>query len=657
VAARSSALALALVGLGGAAGLVLASQTKAPGKGPSDAQLTAIAGEIDARLRATEGTVEARATTISELQTLPYTIGSDEATVRDQTSKEIAFSVKKGQVIELGQVFKDGHQQVLLRLPASMTLAVPLDKPGKHLMVHKDTLMFGEVIQITPKDAQRAAELIGAVAVAQEVPLGDLVDKLDALGTAGRIELDGKPVIVGTRPSVPGATLAQADLTTQLGGDLQVVLKVVGEVLPPTTTRNVGLLGGAAALAVLALGGAALLWRRGLGAGAFAWSFSVVVTSSDPARSAPRMTPTDVRQLGVAHTEMSPSSASVPMVGSSRPTGARLATDAREKSGASAQPGRFGRYKLVKALGAGGMAEVYLATVSGEAGFEKQVALKIMHASLSMQEKVVDLFLDEARIVSRLTHPNIVQISDLGKDGTDYFIAMEYIDGWDLDKLVRAVRARGEQVPLKVGLTILRKICDGLHAAHTAVDVEGKPLELVHRDVKAENVLISRSGAVKVGDFGIAKANQQVHKTQLGELKGTAAYMAPEHRTGQAVDKRADIYGVGAIAYEVLTGNEVNLDLAMLAHLGREGWPHLPAPTSVRTDLPLELDAIVFKALQYEKDARYPTCEAFEEALESVQSRLGLNASDKAVAQWVESVISNAPVASGASTSAPGAVG
>jgi serine/threonine protein kinase len=222
---------------------------------------------------------------------------------------------------------------------------------------------------------------------------------------------------------------------------------------------------------------------------------------------------------------------------------------------------------------------------------------------------------------------------------------------------VRAVRARGEKVPLRVGLTILRKICDGLHAAHTAMDVEGKPLELVHRDVKAENVLISRSGAVKVGDFGIAKANQQVHKTQLGELKGTAAYMAPEHRTGQAVDKRADIYGVGAIAYEVLTGNEVNLDLAMLAHLGREGWPHLPAPTTVRADLPPELDAIVFKALQYEKDARYSTCETFEEALEVVQSRHGLNASDKVVAQWVESVISSTPASTSGSSSAPGAAG
>src|SRR6185369_510084 len=183
--------------------------------------------------------------------------------------------------------------------------------------------------------------------------------------------------------------------SAQLESTLGSRVKVVGEVLPPTTTRNGNLLGGAVGVAILGLAGAAFLWRRGSAAAQAAQAAAItgVVAPLDTSRSAPRMTPTDVRQLGVAHTEMSSSSASVPMVGSSRPTGTRLATAVREKSGATAQAGRFGRYKLVKALGAGGMAEVYLATVSGEAGFEKQVALKIMHASLSMQEKVVDLFL------------------------------------------------------------------------------------------------------------------------------------------------------------------------------------------------------------------------------------------------------------------------
>ncbi len=657
MAARSSAILLALVALGGAAGLVAASSKSTPGRGPSDAELTAIAGEIDARLRQSSGTVGSRAQTIAELQQVPSALGTNVETVRDMVKgKEIAFGVKKGQTIELGQVYKDGHETVLLRIPDSMTLSVPLSRVGQHLMVDSGKLVVAEVVQVTPPDAEIAQKLKGALSVSQEIDLSDLVDRLDKLGTAVRIELDGQPVVAGTRPMVTGATTREALLTSPMGNKV----KVVGEVLPAQTSRNLGLLGGAVALALGGLGGALVLARRkspdGAGAAAVALGSAPtgIVPAANPAGSGPRMTPTDAARLGVARTEIS--STDVPLLGSGG-SGSRLSTDARERSGATLQVGRFGRYKLVKQLGAGGMAEVYLATISGEAGFEKQVALKIMHANLATQEKVVDLFLDEARIVSRLTHPNIVQISDLGKDGTDYFIAMEFVDGWDLDKLVRAVRARGEFVPLRVGLTVLRKICDGLQAAHTAVDAEGKPLELVHRDVKAENVLVSRSGAVKVGDFGIAKANQQVHKTQLGELKGTAAYMAPEHRTGQAVDKRADIYGVGAIAYEVLTGNEVNLDLAMLAHLGREGWPHLPPPTSIRPDLPPELDAIVFKALAYDKDARYPTCESFEEALDAVASRLNLAASDKLVAQWVESVISSTPAASSGSTSAPGAAG
>jgi serine/threonine-protein kinase len=417
-------------------------------------------------------------------------------------------------------------------------------------------------------------------------------------------------------------------------------------VLPARATRDTGFLAGAAACALLGLGTAVALARRGgAGAGESGGAVTGVVTPGGPAPSGgpvvitpgaggtpPRVSraedvPEEARALGSARTELGGSSASVAST-----AGAALAP-------APVTPGRFGRYTLVRTLGAGGMAEVYLARAMGEAGFEKDVALKIMHKNLSTDPKVVDLFLDEARLVSRLAHPNIVQISDLGRSGDDYFIAMEYIDGWDLHRLVKACAAAGQHVPLRVGLTIVRKVCDGLHAAHTAHDAEGRPLELVHRDVKAENVLCSRAGAVKVGDFGIAKANQQLHKTQLGELKGTAAYMAPEHRTGQVVDRRADVYGVGAIAYEVLTGGEINLDLAMLAHLGRQGWPHLKPPSEVRPELPRELDAIVFKALAYDKEERWDSCAAFEEALEAVAEKHGLAASDKVVAQWVNEAI------------------
>jgi serine/threonine-protein kinase len=310
-------------------------------------------------------------------------------------------------------------------------------------------------------------------------------------------------------------------------------------------------------------------------------------------------------------------------------------------NGGSQQPtgAVFGRYTLVRKLGTGGMAEVYLARVAGEAGFQRDVALKIMHPNLASMPEVVDHFLDEARLASRLSHPNIVQIYDLGRSGEDYYIAMEYIDGYDLDFLLDSGSARGAPIPVRVTLAIVRKVCDGLHAAHTAVTAEGAPLDLVHRDVKAENVLISRKGEVKVADFGIAKANQRVRQTQLGMVKGTAAYMAPEHRVGKPVDRRADVYGVGAILYELLTGTQINLDLENLAHLGKEGWPHLTPPSQVRGDLPQEIDALVFKALAFDREDRYPTCAAMEDALEQFAVRHALEVGDKIVVAWIEKEI------------------
>jgi serine/threonine-protein kinase len=281
------------------------------------------------------------------------------------------------------------------------------------------------------------------------------------------------------------------------------------------------------------------------------------------------------------------------------------------------------------------MAEVFLARITGEAGFEKKVALKIIHKHLSVHQQVVDHFLDEARLASQISHPNICQIIDLGKSGDDYYIAMEYVDGYDLDTMMEMSTARGGLVPARVALSVLRRICSGLHAAHTAVDHQGKPLELVHRDVKAENILVSRVGEIKVTDFGIAKANVRAAKTQIGMVKGTAAYMAPEQRIGQTVDRRADIYGAGAIAYELLTGQEINLDLATLAHLGKEGWPHLPPVSQYRPDLPAEIDQIVFKALAYDKEDRWATALAFEEELEQYAERHNLVGPDKLVAQWV----------------------
>jgi serine/threonine protein kinase len=191
-------------------------------------------------------------------------------------------------------------------------------------------------------------------------------------------------------------------------------------------------------------------------------------------------------------------------------------------------------------------------------------------------------------------------------------------------------------VPLEVALGVLVRICDGLHAAHTAVGPDGTPLGIIHRDVKSANVLVSRQGGVKIVDFGIAKAAAQGHLTVAGETKGTPSMMAPEQRVGEVVDVRADVYSASAVGYELVTGAAVNLDLAALAHLGVDNWPHLPLPSSLRPNLPQELDEILLVGMSFERDKRPPDCADLGAQLEAVMKRHNLSASDKDIARWAE---------------------
>jgi eukaryotic-like serine/threonine-protein kinase len=160
-------------------------------------------------------------------------------------------------------------------------------------------------------------------------------------------------------------------------------------------------------------------------------------------------------------------------------------------------------------------------------------------------------------------------------------------------------------------------------------------MNLVHRDVKSANVLVSKQGGVKVVDFGIAKAASQSHLTVAGETKGTPSMMAPEQRVGETVDVRADVYSVGAVAYEILTGHGVNLDLAALAHLGVENWPHLPMPSTLRSGLPIELDALLMQCMSFDREKRPATAAVLESAIEAIMKKHGLTASDKDIARWV----------------------
>src|SRR5262249_17715327 len=229
---------------------------------------------------------------------------------------------------------------------------------------------------------------------------------------------------------------------------------------------------------------------------------------------------------------------------------------------------RLGKYQLIRKLATGGMAEVFLAKTDGPMGFEKQLVIKRILPHLAEDPQFVDMFLGEAKLAAQLNHPNLVQLFDFGEAEGAYFIAMEYIDGPTLRLLL--ARARDLRSPITLGLAarIVSLAAEGLAYAHDFCDrVTAQPLHLVPRDVSPDNILVGRSGAVKLVDFGIAKARGQSHQTQAGTVKGKVAYMAPEQLRGEPLDRRVDLYALGIVLYELCTGRmpfEADSDASMV---------------------------------------------------------------------------------------------
>jgi serine/threonine-protein kinase len=291
-----------------------------------------------------------------------------------------------------------------------------------------------------------------------------------------------------------------------------------------------------------------------------------------------------------------------------------------------------GRYEILSSLAAGGMAEVFLARVQGAAGFSKLIALKRIHSELADDHTFVERFLDEARLAARLSHPNIIQIFDLGIYEGSYFLAMEYVHGKTVWELCRAAARRGQIPPLDVSLGIVVSACEGLGFAHDQRDPEGKPLGIVHRDVSPQNLLISFDGAVKIADFGIARASGNAHKTEVGAIVGKLSYMSPEQMLGQRVDRRTDVYALGVILHELLTAQKL-----WTANQLDPEHRHAPrAPSTVNESVPHELDEITLRALSYDVDRRYPSCDVLREDLEQVMVRLGIVNSSRRRAELLQ---------------------
>lgn len=275
-----------------------------------------------------------------------------------------------------------------------------------------------------------------------------------------------------------------------------------------------------------------------------------------------------------------------------------------------------GKYTLLRKLRSSGMAEIWLARQHGTEGFAKDVVIKRILPHLAEEEKLVTMFLDEARIAANLNHPNVVQIFDLGSDGIDYFIAMEYIKGFDLEQIADQLRERQLPFPYEYACRIVADTSLGLAYAHDCKSSDGAPLKVVHRDVSPQNVLVSESGVVKLIDFGIAKAQTSSTRTQHGHTKGKICYMSPEQMMARPLDRRSDIFSTGVVLYELICGHKPfegeNL-LACFHQLMKQG---IEPPSVYRPDIPEELENIIMKALERDREERYPTAAALRHDIE-----------------------------------------
>ncbi|KFE63151.1 serine/threonine-protein kinase [Hyalangium minutum] len=278
-------------------------------------------------------------------------------------------------------------------------------------------------------------------------------------------------------------------------------------------------------------------------------------------------------------------------------------------------PQTFGKYQLLKKLATGGMAEVWLARSTGIEGFTKNVVVKRILPHLAEDREFVEMFRNEALIAANFNHPNIAQVYEFGEANGTYFIAMEYIHGEDLGRVMRKAWTAGQWIARPLAIRIVASACEGLYYAHTRVDGSGKPLKVVHRDISPQNILISFDGSVKLVDFGIAKAADTVGLTKSGAIKGKFAYMAPEQAGGKALDHRADIFAIGLVLYELLTGVRPLKRDSELATLQAALECAITTPSEV-ADVPSELDSVVMNALSKAADDRYRDARQFQIALE-----------------------------------------
>src|SRR3954463_3299585 len=298
----------------------------------------------------------------------------------------------------------------------------------------------------------------------------------------------------------------------------------------------------------------------------------------------------------------------------------------------------FGRYELLKRLAGGGMGEVYLARQRGIDGFSKLLVIKTLLPHLCEDEEFITMFKDEARVTAQLIHPNICQVFEFDQVGGVFYMCMEYLRGEDLRRLWKACEQKG--TPLRVPL-ICRVIADaaaGLDFAHSLRDQTGEPYHIVHRDISPQNILITFEGGVKIIDFGVAKAAGRAQHTRTGALKGKYSYMSPEQVAGANVDNRSDIFALGIVIHELLTGRRLFKADSDVQTLARVRECVVPPPSRLNPQLPAGLDALVLKSLAKNPDDRYKTAQEFRLAIEDWLIQGRMSASSAHLAEFLKTI-------------------
>jgi hypothetical protein len=618
-----------LVGLGvalGIAGVVWRSTARspAPDLGPPSLQARArVEQALASRARALEPKA-AEAARVPELEAA-LDMGADQDTFQDLFESEDWWAPFRA-AFPLSAVVAGGKPLAVIGPGAVALGSVPLVREARERGISSGTLpghgrafvAAAARVTRTHRDGEAPVVLLGSVL--GEPALSEIARTTgDAVGLSDRTRLieaagSGEPrrafmALLGREERGP-ILLADGRLGTawQLGGDLWIMAATVAPPPPPPPGQGQALWVGLAGVALLVVGTGLLDIRRPTR------GRTQAAAPLPSAEISPLRTPATPRATE-SYSSRSPQPVAVPP---SQPDAHAPTVAAVSASGETPAGLQLGRYRLLERIGEGGMAEIFFAAAYGAEDFVRHFVVKRMHPHLARNREIVNQFIDEARLQAGLVHSNIVPVFDFGKAGDEHFLALEYIRGRDVSHIVaRHLELRNRPLDLEVAFYIVHEVLEALSFAHSRLGKDGAPLDIVHRDVAPGNVLVSYLGEVKLTDFGIAKAEKRISKTEVGMVKGNASFMSPEQARGEAVDKRSDLFSAGLVLFYCLTGQllyrgETTLNRLLRAAVG-------PATSQfVQVEkLPLPAAQVLRRALALDPTKRYATATEFQRDLKA----------------------------------------